>query len=158
MKTKLLLIYCLLMASMLWAQEEREGAKTILASQTIQNGETTINGNPATMQFQVGLPFIVQDAVTIDPLFPEPYYAYINFPWNILYLYETFSEETSAFDVSKGYFGDKVLVRWELKSNYDIINNIKIYRRKYTEANTSAWIFLSNVSKDVTQYEDLYIS
>ena len=163
MKKVIVTLCACFLVSGVWAQLE-QGAKVITASQTKQAAETTINGNPAFLQFQVGLPFIVDKTFNIEEIalsqperYTSPFTGSINFPWNVLYLYNTFSEETTAFDVSKGYFGDKVLLRWELKSNFDNINYIKIYRRLYTETTSGNWVFLSNVSKDNTQYEDLYI-
>ena len=141
MKTKLLLIYCLLITSLLWSQtEDRKGAKVVTTSQAIQNNNFTV---------QVGVPYLGQNLNAMErntkPLD-------IRFPWDILYLYNTFSEE--SFDVSKGYFGDKILLSWEIRNNLNSTNIIKIYRKEFGQA--APYSFIANVSKNDTQYEDKY--
>lgn len=147
MKKIIITLCACFLVSGVWAQLD-DGAKVVTASQTVQRLETkTTTGTTAYLQFQMGMPFITSSGREMD----------IRFPWDVSYLYETFSNERSAFDVSKGFFGDKVLVRWELKSNKDIIKQIKIYRRKYTVLNSEKWLFQTNVSTATTQYEDLYV-
>jgi hypothetical protein len=158
---KLIITMCLgFMVTGLWAQNDT-GAKIVTVSQAIQNGQdpTTLDvggvNTDVNFQFQVGVPFIFQEAIPTGVL--DEYYSYLNFPWSILYIYSTFSEDPESFDVSKGYFSNNVLITWELKSNYDFIKYIKIYRRKYTLAGNGNWLFLANVDKDATQYEDKYV-
>ncbi|WP_055442805.1 LamG domain-containing protein [Lacinutrix himadriensis] len=139
---KLIILGCLsFLATGLWAQND-DGAKVVTVSQAKQNAEGA-NGNRYTLQ--VGVPYAVSENNNYD----------IRFPWDIKYLYGTFADE--SFDVSKGYFGDKILISWELRNNYDLITSLKIYRREYTDAGTNGYDFVSNVSRDVTQYEDQYI-
>ncbi len=128
-----------LMASVLWAQNDK-GAKVLPVSQAIQKNGFTI---------QVGLPFLGQ-----KPGGRNTKPADVRFPWGVLYLYDTFAEE--SFDVSKGYFGDKILITWDLRSNFDLISSIKIYKREYNEAGDKPYLFVGSVAPSVTQYEDKY--
>jgi hypothetical protein len=127
------------MATSLWAQNE-EGAKILPVAQAIQKNGYTM---------QVGLPFLGQK---LGGRNTKP--ADVRFPWGVLYLYETFAEE--SFDVSKGYFGDKILITWDLRSNFDLISSIKIYKREYNEAGDKPYVFVGSVAPSVTQYEDKY--
>ncbi|WP_297814529.1 hypothetical protein [uncultured Polaribacter sp.] len=112
-----------------------DGAQIVTTSQRSPDPEDikvlTINGNSATIQLQVGV--IFQRGIVDQNNTNPTYNAIFRFPWDILYIYDTFSEENASFDISKGFFGDKVLISWELKNNYDDIKLLKIYRRKYTD-------------------------
>jgi hypothetical protein len=139
MKKIIITLCACFLVSGVWAQLDAKGATVVTASQTVQRLETkTTTDMPAYLQFQMGIPFITSSGREMD----------IRFPWDVSYLYETFSNERSAFDVSKGFFGDKVLVRWEVKSNKDLIKQIKIYRRKYTVSNSEKWLFQTNVNSN----------
>jgi Concanavalin A-like lectin/glucanases superfamily len=146
MKKIIIVIGLLFLVTGLWAQNDK-GAKVVPVSQAIQNNGFTI---------QVGLPFlgVKNTSRTTNPVD-------IRFPWDVLYLFQTFSEE--SFDISKGYFGDKILIDWDLRSNFDLVKSIKIYRRIFKEyANlaedlANQYDFVASVSKSVTSYEDQYV-
>ena len=123
----------------LWAQNVG-GAKIVPVSQAIQKNGFTI---------QVGLPFLGQNNGTRKT---SP--ADTRFPWDVLYLYSTFDKE--SFDVSKGYFGDKILISWDIRANIDLIKSIKIYKKVYDVAETDPYIFVGSVAANVRQYEDKY--
>ncbi|MFH6951052.1 LamG-like jellyroll fold domain-containing protein [Flavobacterium sp. FlaQc-51] len=125
----------------LYAQNTK-GAKIVPVSQAIQNKGFSI---------QVGLPFLGQNKT--GPRRTNP--ADIRFPWNILYLYNTFAEE--SFDVSKGFYGDKVLITWDLRANENLVKSIKIYRRIYTEAGNLPYSLVVGLSATETTYEDKYV-
>ncbi|MDO7171829.1 LamG-like jellyroll fold domain-containing protein [Mariniflexile sp. AS56] len=129
----------------LWAQDNK-GAKIGPVSQAIQ--KSTVDGNKYTIQ--VGLPYLGQNntARATNPLD-------IRFPWDVLYLYKTFADE--SFEVSKGYFGDKILINWTLRANIDAVTNIKILRRPYTDDNSGQFVQKGNVSKFETEFEDRYV-
>jgi hypothetical protein len=127
------------MATGLWAQNDG-GAKIVPVSQAIQKNGFTI---------QVGLPFLGQYQGTRKT---SP--ADVRFPWDVLYLYKTFAEE--SFDISKGYFGDKILITWDIRANIDLITSIKIYKREYNEAGDKPYLFVGSVAPSATQYEDKY--
>lgn len=122
--------------------QNTNGAKIVPVSQAIQK-----NG----FNIQVGLPFLGQ---TINgPRKTTP--ADIRFPWSTLYLYNTFAEE--SFGVSKGFYGDKVLITWDLRANQSLVKSIKIYRRVYTEAGNLPYNLVVGLSPTETTYEDKYV-
>lgn len=126
----------------LWAQNNK-GAKVVPVSQAIQNDRYTI---------QVGVPFLgVKKGSDIRLLQP----ADVRFPWDVLYIYNTFAEE--SFDVSKGFFGDKVVINWDLKANINLVKSIKIYRRVFTELNKKPFTLVVGLSPTETTYEDKYV-
>jgi len=125
----------------LYAQNNN-GAKITPVSQAIQK-----NG----FNIQVGLPFLGQNKT--GPRRTNP--ADIRFPWNTLYLYNTFAEE--SFAVSKGFYGDKVLITWNLRANENLVKSIKIYRRVYTEAGNLPYNLVVGLSPTETTYEDKYV-
>ncbi|MBW1298595.1 LamG-like jellyroll fold domain-containing protein [Aquimarina litoralis] len=137
MKKILVALGLLLLGTEAFAQD---GAQHVTASQTIQSNGYSI---------QVGVPYLGQNINSIDRTINP---VDVRFPWDILYLYNTFEEE--SFDVSKGYFGDKVLLIWSIRNNIDDITNIKIYRREF---GTIDYDFISNVSPIATEYEDEYV-
>ena len=140
MRKIIIALFLGLIATGLRAQNT-EGAKMVPVSQAIQKNGFTI---------QVGVPYLGQKNATTRVTQP----ADIRFPWDVLYLFPTFTEE--SFDVSKGYFGDKILISWDLRSNFDKITSIKIYKREYNVAQDKPYQFIGSVSPSVTQYEDKY--
>lgn len=125
----------------LYAQNNK-GAKVVPVSQAIQK-----NG----FNIQVGLPFLGQNKT--GPRKTNP--ADIRFPWSTLYLYHTFAEE--SFSVSKGFYGDKVLIAWNLRANENLVKSIKIYRRVYTETGNLPYNLVVSLSPTETNYEDKYV-
>lgn len=141
MKKLIITLVMGLMVTGLWAQINK-GARVVPVSQAIQNSGYTI---------QVGLPYLGLNKSSTQRL-TTPVDS--RFPWGVLYLYSTFSED--SFDVSKGYFGDKILITWDLRSNFELISSIKIYKREYNDAGNKPYVFVGSVSPSVTQYEDKY--
>ncbi|WP_370004061.1 LamG-like jellyroll fold domain-containing protein, partial [Winogradskyella sp.] len=133
----------LLLSSIGLKAQTDEGAKIVTVAQASQE----LQGATGKYTFQVGVPYLNS---TTNAQYD------VRFPWDILYLYGTFAEE--SFDISKGFFGDKILINWELRNNYDLISTLKLYRREYAEpACESCWQFVANVPKDDTEYEDEYV-
>jgi len=129
--------------SSVYSQRNTEGAKVVTVSQVV-NG--TVNSNQYSIQ--VGLPYLgitESSERTTTPLD-------IRFPWDILYFYDTFSEE--SFTVSKGYFTDKVKINWAIRANQDLILGFYIHRRELGEANYTR---IASLSSFTTEYEDKYI-
>ena len=139
MKKVYILLGLLLLGTGVFAQYEK-GAQHVTVSESVQANGYTI---------QVGLPFLGQNRDNTERT-TNP--VDVRFPWDQLYLYGTFAEE--SFDVSKGYFGDKVLINWSVRNNADAITNIKVFRREY---GTSDYTFISNVSPVATEYADQYV-
>jgi len=122
-----------------------------------QNGEARIvtvsqaksaNGG---YYLQVGVPYLGITAAPNAVHTTTP--SDVRFPWHILYLYNTFAEE--SFSVSKGYFTDKVIINWNIRSNQLSITGINVYRKKIGEASYGSSI--ASLGAFTTQYEDEYI-
>ncbi len=135
MRKKILTLCLGFLVSGLWAQQD-DGAKMVTTSQAVQNNGYTI---------QVGVPYLGTSNVANN--------TDARFPWDILYIFGTFAEE--SFDVSKGYFGDKVLLQWELRNNFNLITTIEISRREL--GSVTPFQFIGSVSPNDTQYEDKYV-
>lgn len=74
----------------------------------------------------------------------------VGFPYGILYISPTFVID--GFEVSKGYFTDRVNIKWELGANQNIISKINIYRKEL--GSSASEKFIASVSKDVFEYDD----
>lgn len=142
MKKIIAILGIFVLGSGLYAQNNTGGARIIPVSQAIQKNGFSI---------QVGLPFLGQNKT--GPRRTNP--ADIRFPWNTLYLYKTFAEE--SFGVSKGFYGDKVLITWDLRANENLVKSIKIYRRVYSEAGNLPYNLVVTLSSTETTYEDKYV-
>ena len=77
----------------------------------------------------------------------------VGFPFGILYISPTFIID--GFEVSKGYYSDKVKITWEFGANQDLIKKVNIYRRELGSSGFSQLI--GSVSKDVFEYNDTQI-
>ncbi len=135
MRKKTLTLCLGLLVTGLWAQQD-DGAKMVTTSQAVQNNGYTI---------QVGVPYLGTSNVANN--------TDARFPWDILYIFGTFAEE--SFDISKGFFGDKVLLQWELRNNFNLITTIEISRRELGSG--AQFQFVGSVSPNETQYEDKYV-
>ena len=94
---KLFITLCLcLLTTVFWSQNDK-GAKIVPVSQAIQNKGYNI---------QIGLPFLGLKSNGANRL-TNP--VDVRFPWSVLYLYPTFTSKEGSFEVSKGYYGDKIL-------------------------------------------------
>lgn len=137
----------------LFAQTNR-GPRIIYPSQTVNS--TIINGQNRKLIMQIGLPILGINQQTNTRLIRP---LDIRNPWDILYLSNTFSDD--FFSISKGYYGDKVKIEWELKNNTSgesAVTGIKIYRRVYNPSNANSWGQpIVNLSASATNYEDKYI-
>ena len=91
MKSFYTLVCACLVTISLWSQTD--GSQPITSSNTLQNEGFTI---------QVGSPFLGQNLGEPERV-TNP--IDIRFPWDVLYLENTFSED--QFSVSKGYFGNE---------------------------------------------------
>ena len=152
MKKIILTLIIAMLSFGLWAQNDK-GAKFVFVSQAVQSPTPTVGTYKYTIQ--VGLPLLGQtqsSVATNRSITPVD----LRFPWDFLYLYNTFSEE--FFEVSKGYFGDKVLVSWVLKNNRNSTTAIEIFRREYSPVSPKTWGSpIATVATSVTSYEDKYI-
>ena len=129
--------------SSVYSQGNTEGAKIVTVSQVVNS---TVNSNQYSIQ--VGLPYLGINESSERTTTPLD----IRFPWDILYFYDTFSEE--SFTVSKGYFTDKVKINWTIRANQNLISGFYIHRRETGESNYTR---IASLSSFTTEYEDKYI-
>ncbi len=119
---------------------QRVNVKDVTASQAIRNQGLT---------FQVGVPILGTNKAVSERRFAP---LDIRFPWDIFYQYQTFAPE--FFEISKGYFGDKVRLNWEFLNNQDRITSVKIFRRLYRDNSPDPFQLLANRPGTTTEFED----
>jgi hypothetical protein len=152
MKKLFITMGLLFLVTGLWAQNDK-GAKVVTVSQAIKFTDSIGTTN---FTMQVGLPYLGENINSVERITDS---LDIRFPWDILYLFPTFTEAEGSFDVSKGYFGDKILISWNIRNNNDVITTLKLSRREYSDS-PAEWAdadFLKNISKTETEYEDKYV-
>lgn len=82
----------------------------------------------------------------------------VHFPWDVLYIPYTFAENN--FEVSRGYYSDRIQIDWTIQSNADLIERIVVYRRPYTgtHANdTEGYTSIATLPADAYTYKDTNI-
>ena len=79
----------------------------------------------------------------------------VRFPWDVPYIPLTFSNET--FEVSKGYFSDRIQIKWNVLANSTKISKFAVYRRLYQESNTddvANYTLIATLSSDAFSFDD----
>lgn len=79
----------------------------------------------------------------------------VRFPWDVPYIPLTFSNET--FEVSKGYFSDRIQIKWNVLANSAKISKFAVYRRLYQESNTddeANYTLIATLSSDAFSFDD----
>ena len=156
---KLLSILCICLVSYFTKAQSQSQPQLFVGNAAVNYNSIQ---NNLQMQMQIGDPI---EFFSVDELIKTS----IGFPYGVLYIASTFSEET--FEVSKGYYGDRIQLDWTLNANKDDIENILIYRRLYTaDSNTyfetvegvnqphsSFGNPIATLSNDDFQYIDNYI-
>lgn len=120
--------------------QTNENVKVVTASETISNS----NG----FSIIVGQPYMGVTADGKNAVDPQ-----VRFPWDVKYVYNTFNENN--FEISKGYFTDKVTLNWTIHNNRDAITHYTIYRRVLSNVETS-YTLIKQLSPLTTTYEDSY--
>ncbi|SHG51876.1 Por secretion system C-terminal sorting domain-containing protein [Winogradskyella jejuensis] len=137
-------IIALLLLLIAWSiNGQNQNVRQVTASQAIQENNYTILVGPALLGIDQ-----TPDVRNTQPLD-------VRFPWDILYLPNTFSD--NAFDVSKGYFGDMIRISWTVQANFDLLTNIAIFRREYTEDGSNPFVQIANTAPIATEYEDEFV-
>ncbi|WP_245892046.1 LamG-like jellyroll fold domain-containing protein [Polaribacter glomeratus] len=77
----------------------------------------------------------------------------VGFPYGALYISPTFVID--GFEVSKGYFSDRVNIKWEFGANQNLIEKINVFRQELGSATPEQLI--GSVSKDVFEYNDTQV-
>ncbi|MCD8435617.1 T9SS type A sorting domain-containing protein [Tenacibaculum dicentrarchi] len=118
-----------------------------VTSQSISNNDAS--GNKWTLQ--VGSPFLGRNS-TVNKRITNP--LDIRFPWGVEFIHETFSY--ASFDISKGYFPDKISINWAIKNNLEDIDYIVVYRRELSKI-TKKFVKIATLPAITTNYEDKYV-
>ena len=103
--------------------------------------------NNLKVQLQIGNPIISNLSMNAS------LNTRVGFPYGILYIAPTFPID--GFDVSKGYFTDKVNIKWEIGSNGNKIEKFKVYRKELGSATPEQLI--ATLGNDVFEYNDTQI-
>ena len=123
-----------------------------ISAQTASGTTMTIDRISAV----VGVPFlgIIQTSPqTANSTYTQYSQRDFGFPWGVFYSFDTFSE--SFFEVSKGYYSDKIKLSWQLLSNQDKIASINIYRTEDIDSDNPSWGNpIQNLSKTTAVFED----
>ncbi|WP_040397028.1 LamG-like jellyroll fold domain-containing protein [Cesiribacter andamanensis] len=151
MKQLLLLLCMSLGASGLLAQKRSDPqpytGSTALQEKSLESASETGGSH---VYLQVGNPIPYSSTSATDGANFS-----IRFPWDVAYIPLTFEEP--SFEVSKGYFSDKVQLNWTILSNRARIEQIRIYRREYRESyadDVSGYALIATLSNDSYTYDD----
>lgn len=136
----------------LFAQQKKSNPQLFSGNAAIQEKslETDEEARGAHLYLQVGSPihyFYHQfdDGASLSG----------RFPWDIAYIPLTFDE--SFFEVSKGYFSEKIQLNWTLQANAARVDQIKVYRRLFLTGNTNDvdnYVVIATLPSDSYSYED----
>jgi hypothetical protein len=97
------------------------------------------------LQMQIGNPIFSTKSTSTQN------HTNFGFPYGVFYVGSTFLPH--SLEVSKGYYTDRINVKWTLSANQNAITKINIYRKELGNATPAQLI--SSVSKDVFEYDDL---
>ncbi|QVY64267.1 LamG-like jellyroll fold domain-containing protein [Polaribacter sp. Q13] len=136
-----LLIFLLFWVGIIQAQEQSDHKGAFLSAA----GKVTNTSNNINIQFQIGAAFQYPMSAGVK--------TKVGFPFGILYVPNTFSDKT--FEVSKGYYSDKININWTYGANQDNITKLKIYRKPLKGA--GVYNLIATVGKDVYEFEDTQI-
>jgi hypothetical protein len=145
MMKKILQIFCLCLVAYIAKAQEQSQHQLFVGNAAVDYSNTA---NNLQMQMQIGNP--LPSFLFLEPDVIE---TTVGFPYGILYISPTFVIED--FEVSKGYFTDKVKIKWTLGNNQDKIEKINIFRKKLGGSNSLQLI--GSVAKDVFEYDDTQI-
>ena len=128
-------------------------AKVVTGSQTISKKDN----NAKQYDIIVGLPYLGTRIESETDTIPTTSTTDIRFPWSVLYLKKTFAE--ANFEVSKGYFPDKVRISWLLNANQNSIDNFEVYRRPKLNfsAGNNAYQKIATLPSSAIEFEVRYI-
>ncbi|NLR94614.1 LamG-like jellyroll fold domain-containing protein [Flammeovirga agarivorans] len=146
----LLLIFGVVNGRNVLAQDDEFAPKVFTGSGG--NQQRLITSDGSYIDFQIGSPIMLGNMPHNSNSIS------LGFPYNRLYAFPTFSHD--GFEVSKGYYGDKILIQWEVFDNNQDITNFKIYRRVFDDNNVNDednFVEIAQLASDVYEYEDPYV-
>ena len=136
MMRKILHILCLCLVAYTAKAQDQSEHQLFVGNAAVDYKSTE---NNLQMQMQVG-----------NPLPSFSFLGAAGFPYGILYISPTFVID--GFEVSKGYYTDRVNIKWVFGANQDLIEKVNIYRKELGSA--AAMQLINSVSKDVFEYND----
>ncbi|QOD60283.1 T9SS type A sorting domain-containing protein [Polaribacter haliotis] len=136
-----LLIFLLFWVGITQAQEQSDHKGSFLSGA----GNIKNTGNNLQIQFQIGGAFQYPMSATTK--------TKAGFPFGVLYVPNTFSDKT--YEVSKGYYPDKIRLSWSIGANEENITKVKIFRKPL--AAQTPYRLLATVGKDVFEFEDTQV-
>lgn len=157
-----LVLLTLLGSVALWGQEiSSPFLISTAASQTTNLAIPALTGSGASLTIDriataIGMPFLGINQVapqTINSSYTHNTERDFGFPWGVFYSYDTFSE--AFFEVSKGYYSDKIKITWQILNNQDKIESINVFRTEDVDSDTPTWGNpIQNLSANTTSFED----
>ncbi len=147
---KLFFTLCLWLAAS-WLLAQRSDPQLFTGSEAKQEVPLTADPNGAHMYLQVGgaIPY------SINNIDGQGTTLSIRYPWDVAYIPLTFDEQ--YFEISKGYFSDKIDINWTIRNNATKVTQIRVHRRVYDQANLNDvdnYIVIATLSSDSYNYED----
>ncbi len=147
---KLFFTLCLWLAAS-WLLAQSSDPQLFTGNEAKQEVPLTADPSGAHMYLQVGgaIPYSIND---IDG---QGTTLSIRYPWDVAYIPLTFDEQ--YFEISKGYFSDKIDINWTIRNNTTKVTQIKVHRRVYDQANLNDvdnYIVIATLSSDSYNYED----
>jgi hypothetical protein len=140
MMKKILQILCICLVAYTAKAQEQSQHQLFVGNAAVDYKNTANNFH---LQMQIGSP-------VISSLNTGALQARVGFPYGILYIAPTFV--VGGFEVSKGYYTNRINIKWQLGANQNVIEKINIYRKELESATPMQLI--SSVSKDVFEYDD----
>jgi hypothetical protein len=137
---KILQILCLCLVAYTAKAQEQSEHQLFVGNAAVDYKSTE---NNLQMQMQVGNPLPSFS-------FPGALKTTVGFPYGIFYISPTFVLD--GFEVSKGYYTDRVNIKWAFGANQALIEKVNIYRKESGSA--AAMQLIGSVSKDVFEYND----
>ncbi|WP_298782320.1 LamG-like jellyroll fold domain-containing protein [uncultured Polaribacter sp.] len=116
---KILHVLCMCLVTFMVTAQENSKNHIFLGNAAVDN---TQENAAIKVQMQIGGP-------VLSHLHDSEISTSFGFPYGVLYISSTFYD--AGFEVSKGYYGDRIQLDWSIGANKDEIENYIIYRRPY---------------------------
>lgn len=148
---KILYILCMCLVTFVAKAQEQSDSQVFAGTAAVDYKSDAANNN-LQIQMQVGSGVLSGSYYTSSNLFIKP--TTIGFPYSVLYIASTFNPK-GGVEVSKGYYTDRINIKWTLSANQGKIEKINIHRKELGSALTMQLI--GSVSKDIFEYDDTQI-
>jgi hypothetical protein len=147
----ILYILCMCLLTFVTKAQEQSELQFFTGTAAVDYNSNVDNNN-LQIQMQVGSGILSSSYFANGNLSVKP--MSIGFPYSVLYIASTFHPK-DGIEVSKGYFTDRINIKWTLSANEDKTEKINIYRKELGSATPLQLI--GSVSKDVFEYNDAQV-